>query len=51
MTKLVQSCEDSIRRVEQDLKHRPELKDVLEPELSMLRRHLALAKRLAHISG
>ena len=47
MTKLIQSCEDSIRRVEQDLKQRPELKDVLEPELNILRRNLALARRVA----
>ncbi len=46
MNKFVAHYEDAIRRVERDLQRRPELRDVLEPELRMARENLALAKRI-----
>jgi hypothetical protein len=46
MTKLVAHYEEAIRQVERDLRYRPELRNVLEPELRLARENLALAKRI-----
>ena len=46
MNKFVAHYKDAIQQVERDLQHRPELRDVLEPELRLARKNLALAKRV-----